>query len=210
MADLEQRWAYPQGSRNGREMIYQTGVQRDQLMAVSYSAKGDSLVTEKPRVWIEKLGGFDCDLSPDGKHMALLTPVKLPEALNTEHEVVLFENFFDELRRCVPATNDCQFLPIARYLQQQSDCENTWRDRDKECMVGHPSVNRINGRGTCHVRTAVAQLERSEAMRVIQEAVKAERKACGLCQRMNVVERRTPWLVTRRPGLGLHSVSGRI
>jgi hypothetical protein len=36
--------------------------------------------------------------------VAVLTPVKLPEALNAEHEVVLFENFFDELRRCVPAS----------------------------------------------------------------------------------------------------------
>jgi hypothetical protein len=95
---------YPQWSRNGHELIYQTGVQPGQLMAVSYSAKGDSFVAEKPRVWIEKLGGFDCDLPPDGKHVAVLTPVKLPEALNAEHEVVFFENFFDELRRCVPAS----------------------------------------------------------------------------------------------------------
>ncbi len=96
--------AYPQWSRNGRELIYQTGVQRDQLMAVSYSAKGDSFVEEKPHVWIEKLGGFDCDLSPDGKRLAVLAPVKLPEAPNAEHEVVLLENFFDELRRRVPAS----------------------------------------------------------------------------------------------------------
>ena len=92
-------------------------------------------MAEKPRAWIEKLGGFDYDLSPDGKRMAILAPVKLPEAPNAEHEVVLLENFFDELRRRVPATNDCQFLPITRYLQQQSDCENTWPD--KECIVRH-------------------------------------------------------------------------
>jgi len=39
--------AYPQWSRNGRELIYQTGVQRDELMAMSYSAKGDSLLEDE-------------------------------------------------------------------------------------------------------------------------------------------------------------------
>ena len=68
---------------------------------------------EKPRVWIAKLGGtpfqvlnpaqqMDWDLVPDGKRVAVLTPLETPEARTQEHEVVFLENFFDELRRRVP------------------------------------------------------------------------------------------------------------
>jgi hypothetical protein len=86
-------------SRSDRELIYRAG---DQLMAVNYSVNGDSFVLEKPRVWIEKLGGTDWDLAPDGKRVVVLTPADSPEAQKAEHEVVLLENFFDELRRRVP------------------------------------------------------------------------------------------------------------
>jgi Tol biopolymer transport system component len=87
-------------SRSGRELIYRDG---DRLMAVSYSVNEDSFVAEKPRVWIDKLGGTDWDLVPDGKRVAVITPVAAPEAPKPEHEVVLLLNFFDELRRRVPA-----------------------------------------------------------------------------------------------------------
>ena len=69
-------------------------------MAVGYSVSGDSFVAEKPRVWIDKLGGTDWDLAPDGKRVAVVTPA--PGAPKPEHEVVLLLNFFDELRRRVP------------------------------------------------------------------------------------------------------------
>ena len=91
--------AGPAWSRNGRELIYLSG---DQLMAVSYSINGDSFVAGKPRVWIGKPGGTGWDLAPDGKRVAVVTPVTAPEALKPEHEVVLLLNFFDELRRRVP------------------------------------------------------------------------------------------------------------
>jgi hypothetical protein len=71
-------------------------------MAVSYTVKGDTFVAEKPRVWIAKLGGTQWDLAPDGKHVAMLTPVESVEAPTQEHEIVMFQNFFDELRRKVP------------------------------------------------------------------------------------------------------------
>jgi hypothetical protein len=69
-------------------------------------------VPEKPRVWIAKLGGtpfqasqpsqqLDWDLAPDGKRVAVLTPVESADALRQVHEVVFLENFFDELRRRV-------------------------------------------------------------------------------------------------------------
>ena len=87
-------------SRNGHELIYRSG---DQLMASSYTLKGDMFVPEKPRVWIAKLGGTQWDLAPDGKRVLVLTPVESAEAPKQEHEVVFLINFLDELRRRVPA-----------------------------------------------------------------------------------------------------------
>jgi serine/threonine-protein kinase len=87
-------------SRHGHELMYQSG---DQIMAVSYTVKGDTFVSEKPRVWIAKLGGgTHWDLAPDGKHVAVVTPVESAKAPTEDHEVVFLLNFFDELRRRVP------------------------------------------------------------------------------------------------------------
>jgi len=93
-ADTGARW-----SQNGHELLYQSG---DQIMAASYIVKGDAFLAEKPRVWIDKLGGTDWDLAPDGKRVAVLTPVESAQAPRQEHQVVFLENFFDELRRRVP------------------------------------------------------------------------------------------------------------
>jgi len=90
----------PHWSRSGHELVYQSG---EQILTASYTAKGDSFVAEKPRVWIARLGGTDWDLAPDGKRLLVLTPVETTEAPKQEHEVVLLLNFFDELRRRVPA-----------------------------------------------------------------------------------------------------------
>jgi serine/threonine-protein kinase len=86
-------------SRNGHDLLYQSG---DQIMAVSYTLKGDSFVPDKPRVWLAKLGGNEWDLAPDGKRVAVVMPVGTPEAPKQDHEVVFLENFFDYLRRRVP------------------------------------------------------------------------------------------------------------
>jgi len=82
--------------------MYQSG---DQIMAVSYTVKGDTFVPDKPRVWIAKLGGTDWDLAPDGKRVAVVIPMESAVAPKPEHEVVFLENFFDELRRKVPLGN---------------------------------------------------------------------------------------------------------
>jgi hypothetical protein len=79
--------------------VYQSG---DQIMAASYTVKGDTFVPEKPRVWIAQLVGTQWDLAPDGKRVAVLTPVEGAEAPKQEHEVVFLLNFFDELKRRVP------------------------------------------------------------------------------------------------------------
>ena len=87
-------------SRKDRELLYQAG---DQMMSVKYMVKDNVFVAEKPRVWAAKLGGAtDFDLSPDGKRLAVVTPVETPEPRKPEHEVTMVFNFFDELRRRAP------------------------------------------------------------------------------------------------------------
>jgi serine/threonine-protein kinase len=89
----------PQWSRNGHELVYRSG---DQLMTVSYSVKGNDFVADKPRVWIAKLGGTTWDLAPDGKRVAVVIPEAPDQAPQQEHEIVMLQNFFDELRRIAP------------------------------------------------------------------------------------------------------------
>jgi len=90
----------PMWAHNGREIYYQQG---DQILAVSYTANGDAFVAEKPRVWISKLGGTVADVAPDDKRVAVITPVESTEAPKQDHEIVMLLNFFDEVRRRVPA-----------------------------------------------------------------------------------------------------------
>jgi Tol biopolymer transport system component/predicted Ser/Thr protein kinase len=92
----------PIWSGNGHDLLYEAG---DQEMAVSYSAKGGAFVAEKPRVWVGKVGGTARDLSPDGKRLLVVAPVESPVAAKAEHEVVLFQNFIEYLRRRVPTGN---------------------------------------------------------------------------------------------------------
>jgi Tol biopolymer transport system component len=87
-------------SPNGHDLLYQSG---DQIMAVGYTAKGDTFVAEKPRVWLAKIGGTQWDLAPDGKRVAVVTPLDTQESPKQDHAVVFLLNFFDELRRRVPA-----------------------------------------------------------------------------------------------------------
>jgi serine/threonine-protein kinase len=89
----------PRWFRTGHDLLYQSG---DQILTASYTVKGDKFVAEKPRVWIARLGGTQWDLAPDGKRVMVLTPVGSVDGPKQEHEVVLIQNFFDELRRRVP------------------------------------------------------------------------------------------------------------
>jgi serine/threonine-protein kinase len=86
-------------SRSAPELVYRSG---DQVMAVGYKVTGDTFVAGKPRLWIAKLGGAEWDLAPDGRRVAVLTPVRSGDAPTRDHEVVFLLNFFDELRRRVP------------------------------------------------------------------------------------------------------------
>ena len=89
----------PQWSRSGHELVYRSG---NQVMAVSYSVKGDTFVAEKPRVWIAALGGPCWDLAPDGKRVAVVIAEAAAQAPQPEHGIVMLLNFADELRRRVP------------------------------------------------------------------------------------------------------------
>jgi hypothetical protein len=79
--------------------VYRSG---DQVMAVGYKVTDDTFVAGKPRVWIAKLGGAEWDLAPDGRRVAVLTPVRSGDAPTRDHVVVFLLNFFDELQRRVP------------------------------------------------------------------------------------------------------------
>jgi len=95
----------PLWSRSGHDLFYHSG---DHIMAASYAVTGDTFVPGKPRVWVPTLvapgrpNTYSWDLAPDGKRVAVLTPVDSADVGKQEHEVVLLQNFFDELRRRVP------------------------------------------------------------------------------------------------------------
>jgi Tol biopolymer transport system component len=97
---------FPIWSKNGRELFFLAG---GRIMVADYTARGDSFVAGKPRVWSEKplldLGSpptFTYDVAPDGKRFAVvLYPDGTAEETPITHVTFLL-NFFDELRRRVP------------------------------------------------------------------------------------------------------------
>lgn len=92
-------------SRARHELLYRAPDGR--IMVVSYTATGDALQAEKPRVWSETPVqlrpsiGANFDLHPDGERVAM-APVT--EAATGPTHVTLIFNFFDELRRLAPVT----------------------------------------------------------------------------------------------------------
>jgi serine/threonine protein kinase/Tol biopolymer transport system component len=95
-------------SRNGKELFFFDAT-NDRIMVASYSAKGDSFVAEKPRVWsglsvsltMSGAVGAQYDLAPDGKRIAVATYAAGATQQDAGH-VIFLENFIDELRRKVP------------------------------------------------------------------------------------------------------------
>jgi serine/threonine protein kinase/Tol biopolymer transport system component len=97
----------PIWSRNGRELFYRTEGQ--QIMVATYTVKGDSFAADKPRIWTEKRladtgTSQNLDIAPDGKRFVVLMPADVPEDQKAQNHVTFLLNFFDELRRLVPAT----------------------------------------------------------------------------------------------------------
>lgn len=100
--------SYPVWSPNARELFFRTG--DNQIMVANYTANGDSFAPEKPRPWSEKrlvnfglIGTASYDVAPDGNHIAALMPVETSESQQSQNHVIFLMNFFDELRRKVPA-----------------------------------------------------------------------------------------------------------
>ena len=98
--------SYPVWSPNREELFFRSSDNR--IMAAAYTVRGDSFMADKPRIWSEKpladfgiVGVESYDLAPDGKRIAALMPVETTGA--AENHVIFLENFFDELRRRVPA-----------------------------------------------------------------------------------------------------------
>jgi serine/threonine-protein kinase len=100
---------FPIWSPNGRELFFRA---RDgRIMVADYSAKGDSFVAAKPRVWSEKKillnrgGGpfMPYALAPDGKRFAVVLYTDGTSEQQSVLQLNFLLNFFDELRRRVPA-----------------------------------------------------------------------------------------------------------
>ncbi|HEY3176759.1 MAG TPA: hypothetical protein VGK94_13470 [Candidatus Polarisedimenticolia bacterium] len=79
-------------------------------MVVGYTARSDSFSPGKPQVWSRKtlpsLGGnYPYDLAPDGKRFAVVLSSGGAEEQGHKpaDSVTVLLNFFDELRRKVPA-----------------------------------------------------------------------------------------------------------
>lgn len=60
-------------------------------------------------MWSEKRlasafhGGSNYNLAPDGKRIVAFMPAESPEGQQSQRDMILLENFFDELRRKAPA-----------------------------------------------------------------------------------------------------------
>ena len=96
---------FPVWSRDGRELLYKGPDQR--VMAVSYTAKGDSFTAGKPRAWSETqvmtLTTFSTwDLAPDGKRLAVFL-LDTDDKQKPPTHLTFLLNFFDELQRRAPS-----------------------------------------------------------------------------------------------------------
>jgi serine/threonine-protein kinase len=96
---------YALWSNNSREMFYETMDNR--IMVVDYSIEGGSFVVGKRRLWSDKqpfyLGTSNLDLAPDGKRFAVLALPDPPPGEKGAVHVTMLLNFFDELKRRIPA-----------------------------------------------------------------------------------------------------------
>ena len=97
---LHARW-----SRDGKELLYRT--YENQIMVAGYSASKDTFQAARPRLWspgrfTERHANYNFDMYPDGRRAAVL---KASGSGETEpaNRVRLVLNFFDDLRRKVPA-----------------------------------------------------------------------------------------------------------
>jgi Tol biopolymer transport system component len=96
---------FPIWSRNRPELFFKSPA--GLIMVAGYTAKGDTFEIGRPRVWSEKSVLVNnlptYDLEPEGKRFAVLLPPEYAGEQKPVTQVTLLLNFFDELRRRVPA-----------------------------------------------------------------------------------------------------------
>jgi Tol biopolymer transport system component len=96
--------AFPLWSRDGRTLYYLR--EGHGLMEVAYSAQKGAFEAEKPRAWSSRSGmrkTTDFAMTPDGKRAIAVVEPELPPIQESNVQVTFLLNFFDELRRRVPA-----------------------------------------------------------------------------------------------------------
>lgn len=100
---------FPIWSPNGHELFFLSSEPR--IMVVDYISNGDSFVPGKPRLWSDKRilfreggGPFPpYDLAPDRRRFAVLLYSDRTAEYERSIRLTFLLNFFDELRRKVPA-----------------------------------------------------------------------------------------------------------
>ena len=96
--------SFPAWSRSSRELFYRTP--DGHIMAVAYTADGQSFRADKPRPVAETraaaaLPGRPYALHPDGQRFAIAIAPR--DSGTKQDKVVIVSNFFDELKRLAPA-----------------------------------------------------------------------------------------------------------
>jgi eukaryotic-like serine/threonine-protein kinase len=96
----------PKWSRNGKELFYRT--EDNRIMVATYTSSAESFRPDKPQLWspgqFSSFHGYTYtfDPHPDGKRFAVLKAPATGQAAKVDKISFIF-NFFDELRRKVPA-----------------------------------------------------------------------------------------------------------
>jgi hypothetical protein len=78
------------------------------IIAVDYTSTADSFSASRPRLWaalpmIDASGDVSLDVAPDGKRFAVFPAPDAKEGEKGSVQVTFLLNFFDEMRRRVPA-----------------------------------------------------------------------------------------------------------
>jgi len=108
VSESESGGKFPVWSRNRKELFYVNSGNR--IMVARYTANEHSFVPEKPRQWSPAPlfrpsynALWNLDIAPDGRRFVVLAPPESRGAEPTTVHATILLNFFDELRRRLPA-----------------------------------------------------------------------------------------------------------
>jgi len=101
----------PVWSKAARQLLYATD---NHVMVVDYTVEGDVFIAAKPRAWADKqilppdtsLPFRAFDQSPDGKRIIAFAPDEGPKGARVNLHVTMLMNWFDEVRRRLPASGN--------------------------------------------------------------------------------------------------------